>query len=371
MNPLETRLRPPEDGLQPTPMSRSWLGKRWIAAMEGRPAANADRRNRASALVRAGRVRALQLSPSLVTAEVIDTERIDVSLHFPHFSEDQWRRWDDVVLSDLSLLGDFLEGVFTERLFLALVAAGLPMLPTWKSVEGSCSCSDFASPCAHQVAVYSLLADVLEGDAVMLTTLLGLTRQSIVARIQKRLGDLNPVEQWPKPVGVPSEADANWIHANPSLPVFSFAFGDAKRADTLLLKDTPGHPLYELLHSLEPLYDVGRRAARELALQEAQPIPIAASVEEATSPQPEEITMDTDNENQENGNEVRNLTAKGAEIVEGLINLLAATPGMAGAELAKELNVDKQALRREMIVLEELGMVYRTGNTRNTQWWLG
>ena len=58
-------------------------------------------------------------------------------------------------------------------------------------------------------------------------------------------------------------------------------------------------------------------------------------------------------------------------LTEKLVDLLAEMKSAKSSELAGRLDVDKRAVRNELIALEKLGIVYRTGATRGTRWHLG
>ena len=58
-------------------------------------------------------------------------------------------------------------------------------------------------------------------------------------------------------------------------------------------------------------------------------------------------------------------------ITELLVDLLASLESAKSKELAMRLEVPMVDVRAELLELEKLGIVYRTGQTRGTRWWLG
>ncbi len=60
-----------------------------------------------------------------------------------------------------------------------------------------------------------------------------------------------------------------------------------------------------------------------------------------------------------------------ASLTERLVDVLAENEPASSRDLAKQLSVSNLSARSELIVLEKLGIVYRTGRTRGTRWWLG
>jgi len=59
------------------------------------------------------------------------------------------------------------------------------------------------------------------------------------------------------------------------------------------------------------------------------------------------------------------------DLTERLVDLLATQENMKSKELASALGVPVLEVRGELLELEKLGIVYRTGQTRGTRWWLG
>ena len=58
-------------------------------------------------------------------------------------------------------------------------------------------------------------------------------------------------------------------------------------------------------------------------------------------------------------------------LVEHLVDTLADYEPSGSNDLAKRLNLPVLMIRNELVKLERHGIVYRTGQTRGTLWWLG
>lgn len=64
-----------------------------------------------------------------------------------------------------------------------------------------------------------------------------------------------------------------------------------------------------------------------------------------------------------------------------IIDLLAVTDGLRSSEILYALDIivrpigsksrAKKVIRKDLLESEKLGLVYRTGQTRGTRWWLG
>lgn len=60
-----------------------------------------------------------------------------------------------------------------------------------------------------------------------------------------------------------------------------------------------------------------------------------------------------------------------SDFTEALVNALAEFESAKTSQLAEKLGVKKIKVRNALVELEKLGIVYRTGQTRGTRWWLG
>ncbi len=54
-----------------------------------------------------------------------------------------------------------------------------------------------------------------------------------------------------------------------------------------------------------------------------------------------------------------------------MVDALAEAQCAKSKELAERIGANALDVRRELLELEKLGIVYRTGQTRGTRWWLG
>ena len=58
-------------------------------------------------------------------------------------------------------------------------------------------------------------------------------------------------------------------------------------------------------------------------------------------------------------------------LTEAIVDALAEVTCARSKDLAAQLGMDIAEVRNELLDLEKLGIVYRTGQTRGTRWWLG
>ncbi|TNE84210.1 MAG: hypothetical protein EP330_30280 [Deltaproteobacteria bacterium] len=353
-----SRLRAPTDGIVATGRANGWLSERWTDIFAHPNRQQSTRLGRGRSYARSGRIRDLWFSPGLANAQVIGSDEHHVSLRVRVFDDAEWRGIVKVLLSDLSAVADLLEGDLPRALIERLEAAGHSLVPTADELDGNCDCNDYVSPCEHAAGVFHILAEAVEGDPFILLTLRGRPREQLLAELRSAWGDTLPLSNR-------SEAEeeeppaSNWFVSPEPLPELSFSpcARPAPSAGLRALGPPPGET--NLGHALNPLYEAGGAAALEIALEdrprkkrrrggkrsEADPVETAA----AAAP----------------------VLSDAGPLTERVVNLLANRECARSRELAKELDVSPQEIRAELLELEKQGIVYRTGQTRGTRWWLG
>lgn len=369
------RMKAPEDGLVASTRPQGWLAATWLDILPEVESPEGARVSQGRAFARGGRVRDLWFAPGLANAEVIDTAPHPVSLRVKTFTEDEWSRLLDLLEADLSLVALLLEGELSRALADATAAAGLSLIPTAEELSGDCTCADYVHPCAHVAAVHTLLADALEGDPFLLLTLRGRDRDRLLSDLRGRWGDSSPLHGEGTEHEVTPRAEIPWYEASDASARVHFDFHVSESAPSGLgiLGLAPGG--VDLLHALGPLYEAGARAALDLAHSDQRTSPDAPRwrewrerlvVVDAVRPVDgagvgEEADVLAPASNEE----------PATDFTEAVVDFLAALDGAKSKQLSTHLGVSLQDLRAELIELEKLGIVYRTGKTRGTQWWLG
>lgn len=364
------QLRAPEDGIVSSSRPGGWLAARWRKRLEAFGPRYASRIARGRTLARGGRVRGLWFSPGLAHAEVIGKTAARCSLRVRTYEDEEWATISEVLRSDLRLVAALLEGELPRALDAAARAAGVKLLPETTELGGDCDCGDFALPCAHMAALHLVLADALDGEPFLLFTFRGRPREQLLTVLRSLWGDHQALA--PAHVDAPkTPAASDWFTSPVPLESLPVAFHGADAAPALEeLGPPPGG--VDLRRVLGPLYEAGAQAARELALAETDtrherrhaPVPrrrsalLTAQAKEPTmSPTPEKASPSE---------------ASGSDdLSERLVNALSLKENVKSTELAKELDEQPMKVRHELIALEKMGIVYRTGNTRGTRWWLG
>lgn len=372
------------------------LAKRWLTVLDGVEDRLQGRVRRGKTLARSGHVLSLDVAPGTVYADVDDNGEIHRPLlRVRTYEEDEWARVLALLGQRLELLALLLEGDVDQAFLDILQRSGVELYPTHDELDGDCDCGDYAVPCVHGAAVHHLVAEALEADPMLLLALRGRPREQLIAEFRRTWGDSSAA---PSQDGQRMEEPApsgDWFASPTALPSMTFRFPQPNHFPGLLeLGPLPGDG--DLLKALSPLYDAGAEAARELALAElpaaprrrrprGQVLAIDGSAVVGSAPEPTmevvvqapepvvpalvevpPIAAEPEPESSDDaGEEVE-------ELGEAIVNILAeADYGMSTRALAELVDERSTKVRKELLDLESLGVVSRTGSTRATRWWLG
>lgn len=367
-----SRLRAPEHGIVSSQRPRGKLGRRWMALVEERGGEYADRIARGRSWARGGRVRDLWFAPGIANAEVMGAEGPhQVSIRVTDFDQPGWDLALGVLGRDLRHIAALMEGELPDSLLDAFAEEGLSMLPAANELDVRCTCDDFATPCAHAAAVHHVLADALDGEPFLLLTLRGRPREQVLAGLRRLWGDPGPIRE----LGRSSDdepGDGDWLRSPEPLPPMAFSFTKVGAVPGLReLGSPPGEG--DLERALAPLYDAGAEAALELALREVtEPTERRPRMRIQVRPQENEMPITEDaSAPRKNAPQDVHGAQDGATLAERLVDALAHMENARSKELADKLEVSLAEVRQELLELEKMGIVYRTGQTRGTRWWLG
>lgn len=348
-------LRPPADGIVVTSRPKGGLALRWTAMFQDLPEENASRMARGRTFARSGRVRGLWFIPGAARAEVFDTSVHDARIHIRTFERREWGVLIDVLLNNLEYIAALIEGDLPSAFVDALDALNLSLVPTREELRVDCDCADYVMPCAHVSALHHVLADALDGDPFLLLTLRGRAQDQILNTLRESWGDDEPLRS----VSMQAEEappGGNWFL--PHQPIndlkFSFTNETVLAAGLRALGPPPGD--VDLEHALKPLYAAGAEAALNIAHTDAtipdrrrrrRPLP------GETFPTAPQAPTDP------------------STLTEAIVNTLADMENASSKVLADVIGAHLLDVRSELLELEKLGLVYRTGQTRGTRWWLG
>ena len=360
---MGTRLDAPADGIVSSQRPRGWLGRSWLELLDDYGSSYGPRVARGRSLAR-GRIRDLWFSPGFADAEVHDKEIHRSTLRVRAYSESEWKRVLKTLSKNLAHVATLMEGRMPEKLVEELAEGGIDIMPTVEEIGGDCSCRDYELPCAHLCGVHHVVGDAVDGEPFLLFTLRGRTREQIMASLRGGWGDkvnMNTKETLVEP-SLP-DSDTDWFTSPAPLSHMHFRFQPSQRtaAGLRALGPPPGED--NLAGALGPLYEAGAEGAFQVALHE-DPSSSPATASNSKRKNAAGIVAHA-------SRPLADPMASKNELTELLVNMLAKQAGIKSSDLADVIGHDKMVVRNELIELEKLGIVYRTGATRGTRWHLG
>ncbi|MDQ0380141.1 SWIM zinc finger family protein [Amycolatopsis thermophila] len=203
---------------------RTWWGRAWVQALEGRAKLDPNRLPRGRTYARKGQVGSFEVSPGEIRAEVRGSRpspyRVTVRTH--RFTTAQWDTLLVTIGRQAGYAAALLDGELPSDLAEHARAAGADLLPGPGDLKPRCSCPDFADPCKHSAAVCYLVADEVDADPFVLFLLRGKDRAELLAELRARRSRPSVTRpNLPEPAGpgiAPAEAFARERSPVPSLP---------------------------------------------------------------------------------------------------------------------------------------------------------
>jgi len=248
------------------PFGRSWWGRAWVEALEGRARLDPNRLPRGRTYARTGAVSALAIAPGEVRAEVQGSRRAPytVRVRVRTFSTAEWDAVVEALAGKIGHAAALLDGEIPPEVADDVRSVGLDLLPGPGELQPRCSCPDWADPCKHAAAVCYLVADVLDEDPFVLFLLRGQRGEELLTALSARRSEPKAApgagesreEEPPDPGVAAAAAFRAWAGSPGVLP---------------RLSTPPAHPGRPVLVLAEPPPNSGidRSALAELAADAA------------------------------------------------------------------------------------------------------
>jgi uncharacterized Zn finger protein len=160
--------------------AKQWWGKEWIAKLERFN--DSARLGRGRAYARKGQVADLKVTSKGVSAKVQGSRArpYNVSIRLKSYAEEELQRLITVFSENPVIVARMLGGEMPEEIERLCSKAKLSLFPaSFRDMEASCSCPDYANPCKHLAAVFYLLAEAFDRDPFLLFTLRGIDRDAL------------------------------------------------------------------------------------------------------------------------------------------------------------------------------------------------
>ena len=194
--------------------AKKWWGQEWIARLE--KFNDTARLARGRSYARKGQVTGLEVTSKGVAAKVQGSRArpYNVIIKLTPYSPEELQRLVAVLGENPVLVAQMLGGQMPEQIARLCSKAGLSLFPkSFKDIEASCSCPDYANPCKHLAAVFYLLAEAFDRDPFLLFTLRGIEKDALFNALGGNRTDApeNMTGKKKKSVEpLPVDADAFW-----------------------------------------------------------------------------------------------------------------------------------------------------------------
>lgn len=257
----------------------SWWTQRWVDPLEeSRDLRQKVRKGRV--LTRRGRVTELTVRPGLVTATVAEDTGVpsSVRLRQPVIQEAVWSRVVARIARSAGQASQLLQSRITEQMVVFFEEEGSELFPfDQHDLTYFCTCRDDAAICVHAVAVHYALADVINGDPLLLFEFRGRSRADLMEAMR---GARTPVIDDPgagaadddETEGADSLADNYWKAGIIPHLAFRLSATDLEEGEALpvirALGPGPGETSPdEIADVLAPIVRMGRKRVEELVEQ--------------------------------------------------------------------------------------------------------
>ncbi|HEX2584352.1 MAG TPA: hypothetical protein VHL14_04415, partial [Steroidobacteraceae bacterium] len=224
------------------PISATWWGHRWIAALEHTSRDVIARLGRGRAYARDGHVHDLHIKPGAVTALVSDDEleNYSVALKLDVFDN---KTWQQIILNmhqQAIFVAQLLNGEMPKEINTLFRACGKSLFPiNSHDIDSDCGCDDWANPCKHVAATHYVLGEALDTDPFLLFELRGRTKEQVLAALSQ-LRSAEPGLPAPKAVVQGSSVALEELSVNQfeqgvtAVPALHFDFDSTVAAGALL-----------------------------------------------------------------------------------------------------------------------------------------
>ena len=162
----------------------TWWGQQWLKALNHIDFSN--RLPRGKTYANKGLVKDVVIEGNIVKSKVQGSERYpyDQKLKLQKFTESEKEDILDIITEDPFILSSLLNRELPQDLLALLDKKGITLFPqSWRDINGTCSCPDWAVPCKHLAAVVYVIANEIDKNPFMVFLLHDL---DILAEIQKR-----------------------------------------------------------------------------------------------------------------------------------------------------------------------------------------
>lgn len=177
-----------------TQFSRTWWGKRFIAALEA--FTDSARLGRGRSYASGGKIKEYRINQGKITAKVRGSVNpyfgvykeplYNTTIEIKPISASDWSKAIANISSKASFVSKLLMNEVPDKIEEAFAELNLHLLPnSRKDFTTKCSCPDYSNPCKHIAGVYYLVASQLDSNPFLLFELRGLEREKLLQELAK------------------------------------------------------------------------------------------------------------------------------------------------------------------------------------------
>jgi uncharacterized Zn finger protein len=177
-----------------TQFSRTWWGKRFIAALEA--FTDSARLGRGRSYASGGKIKEYRIKQGKITAKVRGSVNpyfgvykeplYNITIEIKPISTSDWSKAIANISSKASFVSKLLMNEVPDKIEEAFAELNLHLLPnSRKDFTTKCSCPDYSNPCKHIAGVYYLVASELDSNPFLLFELRGLEREKLLQELAK------------------------------------------------------------------------------------------------------------------------------------------------------------------------------------------
>jgi uncharacterized Zn finger protein len=174
--------------------SRTWWGKRFIAALEA--FTDPARLGRGRSYASGGKIKEYRIIQGKITAKVRGSVNpyfgvykeplYNTTIEMKPISASDWSKAIAHISSKASFVSKLLMNEVPDKIEEAFAELNLHLLPnSRKDFTTKCSCPDYSNPCKHIAGVYYLVASELDSNPFLLFELRGLEREKLLQELAK------------------------------------------------------------------------------------------------------------------------------------------------------------------------------------------
>lgn len=266
----KTQRRVAADGIKSrtSTFGKAWWSRHWIDVLKTFGWDNRLTRGRSYA--RSGQVLDYTVTAGAVTARVQGSrpKPYNVRIAMKSLSDATWEKVFDALAARAEYAAHLLNGEMPQDIDEVFKTADASLLPARTSdLTMECSCPDWANPCKHVAAVHYILAEALDGEPFILTSLRGRTREQVLGSLRQRRGQAEQaaVAEAAAPAMEPLIAEGFWGR-RADLSALDMGFTPPPTRGSLLRRlGTPGP--WATVEEMTAVFGPALRAASDEALR--------------------------------------------------------------------------------------------------------